>query len=195
MYFIAHRINSVESLKKIPRNLGVEVDLRDYHDRLVLAHDPFSNGDDFERYLKYFKHQFLVLNIKSERIEYRVLELLKKYRIKNYFFLDSSFPMIYALTKKRVRNIAVRFSEIESLNTVLALKKKVQWVWVDCFTKVPLTQKDYRILKKNQFKLCLTSPDLLGREQDIEKYKKYFQKEKIVFDAICSKIDNLHRWE
>ena len=34
---------------------------------------------------------------KTERIEWKVLELVKKHNIKDYFFLDSSFPMIVTL--------------------------------------------------------------------------------------------------
>lgn len=40
MQFIAHRINTIDELKIVPENLGVEVDLRDYGDRLILQHDP-----------------------------------------------------------------------------------------------------------------------------------------------------------
>ena len=56
----------------------------------------------------------MILNIKSERIEYKVLNLLQKYNINNYFFLDSSFPMIYQLSEEGEKNIAVRYSEFES---------------------------------------------------------------------------------
>ena len=78
MIYIAHRINTIEQLQKVPNRYGVEVDLRDYNDKLILQHDPFLNGQLFDEYLKYFNHNFLILNIKSERIEFTVLDLLKK---------------------------------------------------------------------------------------------------------------------
>lgn len=194
MNFIAHRINTTEELHALPREYGVEVDLRDCNDRLILSHDPFSNGEDFEDYLKHYNHGTMILNIKSERIEHRALELLKKYNIKNYFFLDSSFPMIFLLSSQGESNIALRFSEYEGLDTIWAMKGKVRWVWVDCFTKLPINSENYRLLKENGFKICLVSPELQGRPQDIELYRNYLKQENIIFDAICTKSYNIAKW-
>lgn len=195
MNYIAHRVNSVVELEKIPYHYGVEIDLRDSGERLILNHDPFAHGDDFEDFLKHYKHGTLILNIKSERIEHRVLELIKKYKINDYFFLDSSFPMIYLLSKQGEKNIALRFSEFEGLNTILKMKNKVEWVWVDCFTKLPINKENYQTLKESGFKLCLVSPELQGREKDILDYKKYLKENNIVFDAICTKIYNIEKWK
>ena len=85
--YIAHRINTIEELMLVPKQCGVEVDIRDYAEKLILQHDPFLDGEDFETYLKHYDHGTMILNIKSERIEYKVLELLKKCNIKKYFFL------------------------------------------------------------------------------------------------------------
>lgn len=194
MKFIAHRINTIDELKTIPEEYGVEIDIRDYGDRLILHHEPFKEGEDFEEFLKYYNHAILILNIKSERIEYRVLELIQKYHLKDYFFLDSSFPMIYLLSKQGEKNIAIRYSEFEGIDTVLAMKNRVNWVWIDCFTRLPIDQKGYKILKEANFKLCLVSPELVGREKEIEMYKGYLQKEGITIDAICTKIYNIEKW-
>ena len=195
MEFIAHRVNTIALLKTIPRHFGVELDLRDQDSRLVLEHDPFKKGgDDFAKYLKHYHHRTLILNIKSERIEEEVLRLLRKYRIKKYFFLDSSFPMIHYLIKKGEKNIALRFSEYEKMDTILAMKGQVKWVWVDCFRGLPINRGNCRIFKKAGFKLCLVSPELQGRPSDIEKYKAYLKKEKIIVDAICTKYANIPIW-
>jgi hypothetical protein len=194
MEYIAHRINTVEELKKIPREYGVELDLRDYGNRLILQHDPFTDGEDFEEYLKHYNHGTMILNIKSERIEHKVLELIQKHNIKKYFFLDSSFPMIYLLTKNGEKNIALRFSEFEGLETILNMKDKVEWIWVDCFSKLPITNEKYKLLKENGFKFCLVSPELQGQNEKLDEYKKYLQKENIIFDAICTKIYNIDKW-
>jgi len=195
MEYIAHRINTVEELKKIPKEYGVELDLRDFGERLILQHDPFTDGEDFEEYLKHYNHGTMILNIKSERIEHKVLELIKKYDIKKYFFLDSSFPMIYLLSKDGEQNIALRFSEFEGIDTILNMKNKVKWVWVDCFSKLPITEENYAILKENGFKFCLVSPELQAQEEKLGKYKKYLQDSDIVFDAICTKIYNIDKWQ
>lgn len=194
MEFIAHRINTIEELKQIPTEYGVELDLRDFRDRLILQHDPFTQGEDFEEYLKYYNHGTMILNIKSERIEYKVLELIQKYGVKKYFFLDSSFPMIYQLSKIGEKNIALRFSEFEGIDTILAMTGKVEWVWVDCFTKLNFTADDGKLLRKNGFKFCLVSPELQGQYEKISEYKQYLKNNEIQFDAICTKNTNIELW-
>ncbi len=194
MEFIAHRVNTIEALKKLPSEYGVELDLRDYGDRLILEHDPFKDGENFEDYLKHYHHGTMILNIKSERIEYKVLELIKQYRIEKYFFLDSSFPMIHVLAQSGEKNIALRFSEFEGLDTIFNMQGRVTWVWVDCFSSLPITQENYRMLHARGFKLCLVSPELQAQPEKIDIYKEYLQSEDIVFDAICTKEYNIEKW-
>ena len=44
MEFISHRINKVEDLIKLPTSYGVELDLRDMGDEIVISHDPYVGG-------------------------------------------------------------------------------------------------------------------------------------------------------
>ena len=136
----------------------------------------------------------MILNIKSERIEHRVLELVHKYNVREYFLLDSSFPMIFLLSNEGEKNIALRFSELEGLDTILSMKGKVKWVWVDCFTKLPIDNKNFKILKEAGFQLCLVSPELQKRESDLADYKDYLHREGVLFDAICTKVYNTSKW-
>lgn len=195
MQYIAHRINTLEELKKLDRGFGAEIDIRDFGGRLILQHEPFKDGDNFEDFLKNYDHSTLILNIKSERIEHKVLELLDRYKIKDYFFLDSSFPMIFLLSQSGEHNIAIRFSEFEGLDTILAMKGKAKWVWVDCFSKLPINRDNFELIKRAGFKLCLVSPDLVGRPQDIPKYREYLRSEHIILDAICAKIHHMDEWK
>lgn len=194
MEYIAHRINTIEDLKQTPREFGIEVDLRDIGKRIILQHDPFRDGEDFEEYLKHYNHGTIILNVKCEGIEYKVLELIQKYSISNYFFLDSSFPMIYMLSKSNEQNIALRFSEFEGIDTILAMAGKVKWIWIDCFSKLPITAKNYRLLKELGFKLCLVSPELQGQNQKLETYRQYLDSEGVECDAVCTKIYNIEKW-
>lgn len=193
--FIAHRINTIKELKELPEEYGVEIDLRDSGDKLILVHDPFSNGEDFEQYLKVYHHGTMILNIKSERIEHKVLELLKKYKIEKYFFLDSSIPMMVLLSSQGENNCAIRFSEFEPIEGALAMKNRTKWVWVDCFNRLPINSQNYKELRDAGFKLCLVSPELQGRSEDITAYKDYLAKEEIIFDAICTKNYNIPKWQ
>jgi hypothetical protein len=193
-HFIAHRINQLEALRQLPLQYGCEIDLRDRGERLILQHDPFVDGEDAEPFFAEYKHGTLILNIKSERIEHRVHELLRRYNIEDYFFLDSSLPMIVNLSKAGEKRIAMRYSEFESKETVLNFAGLVDWIWVDCFTRLPLHRAERDLFKDAGFKLCLVSPELQGRPDDISLYKKQLSDEGIAFDAICTKLYNIDLW-
>ena len=195
--FIAHRINSLEELNLIPNIFGIELDLRDdyLHNQLMLSHDPFKTGENFEDYIKNYNNKTLILNIKSERIEIRCLELLKKYNIRDYIFLDSSFPMIYLLNRKyNENNIACRFSEFEPIENYLQISNITKWIWVDCFNIQPLTLDIYTQIKKLDGKICIVSPELQGQAEKIDIYRKYFNDNNIIPDAICCKTYNIFKW-
>jgi hypothetical protein len=195
MIYVAHRINTIKQLKEVPAEYGVEVDIRDSNGRLIMVHDPLSKGEDFEKFLFYYSHKLIILNIKSERVEYKVLELLKKYQIKNYFFLDCSFPMIYTLSEMGEKNIAARFSELEPIENVLAIKDRIKWIWIDCFSKFPVDEKMYEIIKKTGLKTCLVSPELQGKYVDIDEYVDFIKSRKMKFDAVCTKQKNIESWK
>lgn len=196
MEYIAHRINTIAELEQTPTQYGVEIDLRDRSDGTVyIAHDPFTIGEDFETYLEHYRHGTMILNIKSERIEFKVLELIKTYNISSYFFLDSSFPMIHLLADQGEKNVALRYSEFEGIDTLSNMQGRVSWIWVDCFTRLPIDNTLFREFKKMGYKLCLVSPELQGRDGDIEAYKAHLASERVQFDAICTKHYNVSRWQ
>ena len=195
MEYIAHRINTIEELKRLPHEYGVELDLRDdLNGRIYIQHNPFEPGEDFEDYLKEYHHGTMILNVKSERIEINILEMLPKYDVKSYFFLDSSFPMIWLLSNKGIKDFALRVSEVEGLDTPRNMAGKVNWIWVDCFSKIPVSDGDIDELKRLGYKLCLVSPELEGRDYDIENYKEQMHNMIDKFDAICTKEYNIQRW-
>ena len=195
MEYIAHRINTIAELKKLPEEYGVELDLRDdLNGRIYISHNPFEAGEDFEAYCKEYRHGTMILNIKSERIEHEVLTLMEKYQIRHYFFLDSSFPMIKLLTDMGVKQVALRFSELEGLDTIRNMAGRAQWVWVDCFTKIPIDRESFKELKALGYKLCFVSPELEGQEEKLAEYKEYIREQGIVFDAVCTKSYHIKDW-
>lgn len=196
MEFIAHRINTLKELKALPYEYGVELDLRDdLNGRVYIQHNPFEKGEDFEEYLKAYHHGTMILNIKSERIEHKVLELISKYDVKSYFFLDSSFPMIKLLSDMGENNIALRFSELEGLDTIRNMAGKATWVWVDCFTRLPIDKDSYKELKNLGYKLCMVSPELEGQPEKLKEYKAFIEENGIIMDAICTKMYNFEKWK
>lgn len=191
MQIIAHRRNTIEELEATPFEHGVEMDIRSFGDRLIVHHEPFVDAVDFVEWIKHFRHRTLILNIKEEGIEYRVKDIVEKHGVHDYFFLDLSFPYLVKMVKTGENRVAVRFSEYESLETALSLAGKADWVWVDCFTRMPLTEGAYKALSKH-FKICIVSPELQGRDvKEIAEYRKMFKPYKI--DAVCTKRADL--WE
>ena len=68
MLHVAHRVNSVKNLLKIPNNMGIEIDIRDHEKKLIVGHDPFfKKGIILEDYLKNFSHKFIIANVKCEK--------------------------------------------------------------------------------------------------------------------------------
>lgn len=189
MIKIKHRINTIEELKQVPQEYGVELDIRYEADRLILHHDPFVTGEDFDQYLEHYKHRFIILNLKTEGIEEAVLKLMQKHNIDDYFMLDLSLPYLVKYANKGVKKMAVRYSEYEPIELAMSFKNKLDWLWLDCFTHLPLNMEQYQKLKQN-FKLALVSPELQGHGlEQIENYKKQLKDMEI--DAVCTKRPDL----
>ena len=189
MKLISHRRNTLSELLATPAKYGVEVDIRSYGSKLVIHHDPLIEGEPFEAWIAAYKHGTLILNVKEEGLEGRLIDLMKAHGIEDYFFLDQSFPFLVKWAKTGERRCAVRVSEFESVETALSLSGKIDWVWVDCFTHFPLSHKDAELLKDAGFKLCLVSPELQGRnaEDEIPQLAALLKERGIVADAICTK--------
>jgi hypothetical protein len=192
---IAHRKNTVHELKDTPTKYGIEMDLRSWKDELIVTHDPFINGELFSTWIESYRHKTLILNVKAEGFEDRLLEIMKSKGITDYFFLDQSLPFLVKYANLGVHKCAVRLSEYESIETVLNFAGKVDWVWVDCFTKFPLSAGDAQRLKKAGFKLCLVSPELQKRDPAIEipQLANLLRERDIFAEAICTKRPDL--WE
>ena len=94
MEIILHRRNTIESLKNTPSNYGVEIDIRSYGDNLIISHDPFEYGILFSNWIRNYNHGTLVINLKEDGLEKKILYFLEKYNINTYFFLDQSLPSI-----------------------------------------------------------------------------------------------------
>jgi hypothetical protein len=189
LLIIQHRINTRSELRALDNFRGIEIDLRYHNNEIILHHEPFQKGENFEDFLKKFNLNFIILNIKSEGIEEEVLRLIQKHEVKDYFFLDSSIPFMVKYINKGWSKFAVRFSEYEPIELALKFKGKIEWAWVDCFTRFPLDKESYVQLKKH-FKICLVSPELQGHPISmIEDFKKQIKGFDI--DAVCTKHPDL----
>ena len=195
MIYVVHRVNKTKQLKKIAHNYGVEVDIRSNSSKLIIHHDPFKKGELFENWLENYNHKFLIINVKEEGLEPFILEKLNKFKIKKFFFLDQSFPFILKYSKELSYRSAVRFSEFENIQTPLAISKYVNWIWIDCFFNTPLNKSVIKKLCEYSFKTCLVSPELHGRDPnlDIPWMIKKLNFLKFRPNAICTKYPEI--WE
>jgi hypothetical protein len=173
MEIVVHRVNQRARLKTISRHFGAEIDLRAEGSKIILHHDPFKGGELFADWLEDYQHGLLVLNIKEAGIETEAIRLVESRGISQFFLLDVEFPYLYRASRQGERRIAVRYSEDEAIGTILNYRGKVDWVWIDTNTRLPLDPLSVDQLIG--FKTCLVCPERWGRPDDIPRYRKLLQ--------------------
>lgn len=184
MLLIEHRVNTLEHLQRVPPERGIELDVRDYDGDLRLAHDPLQGGERLEDLLAAYRHALLIFNPKCDGLAERLIALAGQYQINNYFLLDLANPTLINLARRGARNIAVRYSEFEPIEFALAFAGQVDWVWVDCFTHLPLNPETYRRLHQ-YFKICLVSPELQQHPRHtIQEFRR--QLRQMPVEAVCT---------
>jgi len=191
MIIIKHRVNNSKVLRRLNNNYGVEIDLRSKNKSIYLHHDPYIKGELFSKWIKYYNHKLLVLNVKEEGLENQILKILKKNKIKNFFFHDQTFSTV--LKNMHKTNVSIRFSEYEGLKKTNILFNKIKWLWVDNFTEISLRKKFYDFLKKKKVKICIVSPELVQKKRikEINKIILKLKKNNFKIDAVCTKKPKL----
>ena len=159
---------------------------------MILNHEPDNKGDKFEDYLSEYKHGTLILNIKEAGIENEVIKKVKQAKINSYFLLDVEYPFIFKSIKKKQRNIAIRFSEIEPISNAKILHKYFNWIWIDTMTKLPVNKNNLKIIKK--YNSCLVCPERWGRSKEIKSYWKILIKLKFIPNAVMTSEKYANRW-
>lgn len=192
MLFVIHRQNETRQLLTVPPHFGVEVDLRSTGNDLILQHDPFTRGELFEEWLGYYRHRLLILNLKEEGLEAAALNLLSKYGVEDFFFLDQSFPFLIRFSEACLGRTAVRFSDLESLDTAKNTRERVKWLWVDSFENSPISPSAANEVKELGLKVCVVSPELHGNDpQLITNTQETIFRTGFPVDAVCTKFPNL----
>ena len=169
----------------------------------ILKKDEWRLGERGKEYAReYRKNVQQVLATKKKReakakeegLEEALIGIMASKDIENFFFLDQSFPFLIKTANSGEKRCAVRISEFESIDTVMSLAGKVNWVWVDCFTKFPLSQVDsVRLQQEGKFKLCLVSPELQGRKDknEVKEFRNKIYSQGIKGEAVCTKYPDL----
>jgi hypothetical protein len=190
---VIHRVNTIAGLRQIPEKYGCEIDIRAEGSRLILNHEPFETGDYLTDYLDEYDHGLLILNIKEAGIEESVLQEVRSRGIPRHFLLDVEFPYIYRAARAGERAIAMRYSEDEAIETVLGYEGKVDWVWIDTNTRLPI-DRDIAV-KLNGFQTCLVCPERWGRPDDIKTYRAQVKETGFRLDAVMTALEYVPDWE
>lgn len=192
MEIIIHQVNKIENLKNIPTKYGVEIDVRTDGSKIILNHDPLNGGDVLRDYLENYFHGTIVFNIKEAGIETSVLDLAKEFKIKSFFLLDVEMPFLFNSAKNNQKNVAVRFSEYESIELSKYFINSLDWMWIDTVSTLPINDENKKIL--SYFKTCLVCPERWGRKQDIGNYKKILKSNQIYLDAVMTSLECSGEW-
>jgi hypothetical protein len=195
MLICQHRVNSIESLKKTSTELGVEVDIRSNGLSLYIAHDPFTKGPLFEDWLESYRHKFLIANVKEEGLETQLREIFVSRNIREWSFLDQSFPFLVKELANGHTKTMVRVSEYESIQTALNLVTRPDWVWLDSFHGNYPRPEEISSLAQSGYKFMVVSPELQSRapESEISRLKSIFAEVAVGIDAVCTKVPDLWR--
>ena len=194
MKIYSHRVNTISALEKVHPSYGVEIDLRTYSGNLILAHDPFIVGELFSEWLKHWRGQSLILNVKEDALENSILEYLLKFGITDFFFLDQSYPSIRRTINMGVTQVATRVSDFEDVET--SLKSGSGWVWLDSFSgNWDFLKEAVPALNQNGQRTCLVSPELQRADSSAElaSLQEMIEKSNFNIDSVCTKIPGA--WE
>ena len=193
MLIVNHRVNTISRLLEVDQAHGVEIDIRNWSSKLVLNHEPYTDGVDFIDWLKVCNNPLIILNVKSEGLEDKVIEAIKSSGfIGEYFFLDQSFPFLVRTLEKGLSDSAVRVSEYESPECLRNLSNK--WVWIDSHTgNWDFLVSALSIASETSKKICIASPELHGRaaEYEIGEIKKILAEFDYLPEAVCTKSPEL----
>jgi hypothetical protein len=173
--------------------MGVEIDVRSTSNELYLSHDPFVPGVSLEVFLENYKHSFLVLNVKEDGLEKRCLELLVRYSVRSYFFLDQPAPSLIRRGLGGNRDGACRYSEYEHFESLSLLSKFCDWVWFDFFHISRVDESQVSSLRSLGLKICVVSPELhsIDRLGEVDSLVGSFQHIGFIPDAVCTKFPEL----
>ena len=146
MIIIKHRVNSI---KEINPKFGLEIDIHNYNNKLVLAHDhPNEQSVKLEDFINYApKNSFLAINIKSVGIEAELKIILSRSKITNYFTFDWPVTSLHNAINHDL-NCAFRLSEYEK-----DIVPNCPWVWLDSFNEIWYDTDFLISLKKYGIKL------------------------------------------
>lgn len=177
IYILAHRgfwtklseqNTDVAFERALANGFGIETDLRDYDESIVVSHDmPNHSSMDFEDFLRICKRYDsrlpLALNVKADGLQ----QILMCSKIaNNHFYFDMSVPDMLGYIRHNMK-LYSRYSEIEPAP---ALYERTCGIWLDNFVDERLNLESLERFLRDGKEVVLVSPELHKRE-----YMHYWQ--------------------
>jgi hypothetical protein len=145
---------------------GVETDIRDAKQQLVISHDmpagaELSLESLFEKAVAVSNYEQLIfaLNVKSDGLAQTLGKMLDKFRKLDCFVFDMAIPDMRGYFDFGIP-VFTRLSEYE---TVPVWLDRSSGVWLDAFDSEWYTLGIIEGLRKLNKKVCIVSPELHGR--------------------------------
>ena len=161
---------------------------------MILSHDPFVDGELFSEWLKHWRGQSLILNVKEDALEDSILEHLLQFSVTDFFFLDQSYPSIRRTINMGVTQVATRVSDFEDVET--SLKSGSDWVWLDSFSgNWDFLKEAVPALNQNGQKTCLVSPELqrANSAAELASLQEMIERSNFKIYSVCTKVPG--NWE
>jgi glycerophosphoryl diester phosphodiesterase len=161
-------------LRAFKNGFGIETDVRDYNQNLVISHDiPEAKSmllDDFFELYKPFNPLTLAINIKADGLQHKLLEKLSMHGIENYFVFDMSVPDTLHYLKLKIKS----YSRLSEYETTDAFKDQTEGIWLDEFKSHWITDELILSILDSGKKACIVSPELHKRsfEKEWNHYKE-----------------------
>lgn len=169
-----HDANSIDSFQRAFHcGFGIETDIRDYCGNIVISHDiPDHICPRLEYLFRIYNDHCLnvplALNIKADGLVGQLKEILKTYKITNYFFFDMSIPQMIEFSKANL-NFFSRQSDIEKHPI---LYKEADGVWIDELFESWIDEKTIQFHLNNKKRVCIVSPEL-HKKDHLSSWNKY----------------------
>ena len=146
---------------------GIETDIRDYKEEIVISHD-MASSDAYtlrfllEQYVSSGVNATLALNIKADGLSKKLVALLNEFKISNYFVFDMSIPETLRYLNEGI-NVFIRCSEYETPNA--ELYERSAGIWLDIFRSVWFDNNFVNLHILNNKKIAFVSPELHNRDE------------------------------
>ncbi len=172
-------------------NRGVETDIRDFNNELVISHDiPSEKNIKLTKVLALYKNLKctgkLALNIKSDGLHDKLKKLLQNFNVSNYFVFDMSVPDSLWYANNDIK-FYIRDSEheVNPKTSSPFLYKLSSGVWLDKFNEeTQINDSNIKDYLQDDKEICIVSPELHPWGRENNKYLQYWQIYKTIFDQI-----------